>query len=62
MELQDFLFGTAAVTVMSVMDNRRHHQLQGHAPVDDEAQFDDGFSDDYVGDGLDGSDAYDDPD
>jgi len=56
MGLLDFLFGTASV--MSVMNKRGHDQPRSPAPVDDEAQFDDGYPDDYVGDGLDGTDDY----
>ena len=60
MGLLDFLLGTAVV--MSVLNTRGPRHPQGIAPVDDddEAQFDDGYIDDYVGDGLDGSDDYDD--
>ena len=57
MGLLDFLFGTAAV--INVMNKRGHNQSRGVAPADDdEAQFDDGYPDDYVGDGLDGTDDY----
>ena len=56
MGLLDFLFGTASV--MSAMNKRGHDQPRSPAPADDEAQFDDGYPDDYVGDGLDGTDDY----
>ena len=56
MGLLDFLLGTAVA--MNVMDNRGHHQTRGFAADDADAQFDDGYPDDYVGDGLDGSDDY----
>ena len=57
MGLLDFLFGTAAV--MNVMNKRGNSQPQSIATEeDDEAQFDDGYPDDYVGDGLDGADDY----
>ena len=57
MGLLDFLFGTAAV--MNVMNKRGNSQPQSIATEeDDEAQFEDGYPDDYVGDGLDGADDY----
>lgn len=57
MGLLDFLLG--AVVAMNVLDSRESDQPQGVAPDDDdEAQFDDGYPDDYVGDGLDGTDDY----
>ena len=57
MGLFDFLFGAAAV--MNVMDKPGHDQPGAPAPADDdEAQFDDGYPDDYVGAGLGGSDDY----
>ena len=52
MGLLDFLFGTASV--MSAMNKRGHDQPRGLS----DAQFDDGYPDDYVGDGLDGTDDY----
>lgn len=53
----DFLFGSAVA--MSILDTRKHDRPQSIVPNDvDEAQFDDGYPDDYVGDGLDGSDDY----
>ena len=57
MGLLDFLLGTAVV--MSVLDTRDPKRPRNITPVDaDEAQFDDGYPDDYVGDGLDGDDDY----
>ena len=58
MGLLDFLLGTAIV--MNVLDTRDPKRLRNVTPVDDdyEAQFDDGYPDDYVGDGLDGTDDY----
>ena len=58
MGLLDFLLGTAVV--MNVLDTRGPKQPRGITTVDDddEAQFDDGYPDDYVGDGLDGTDDY----
>ena len=56
MGLLDFLFGSAAA--MSILDTRKHDRPQSIVPDDDEAQFDDGYPDDYFGDGLDGSDDY----
>ena len=57
MGLLDFLFGTAAV--MNVMNKRGNSQPQSiDTEEDDEAQFDDGYPDDYVGYGLDGADDY----
>ena len=54
----DFLLGTAFV--MNVLDTRDPKRPRNVTPVDDdyEAHFDDGYSDDYVGDGLDGTDDY----
>ena len=54
----DFLLGTAIV--MNVLDTRDPKRPRNVTPVDDdyEAQFDDGYLDDYVGDGLDGTDDY----
>ena len=39
---------------------RQKNRPQDITPADDddEAQYDDGYSDDYVGDGLDGTDDY----
>lgn len=57
MGLLDFLLGTAAV--MNLIDTRPRNQSRCIVPDDDEeAQFDDGYPDDYVGDGLDGDDDY----
>ena len=58
MGLLDFLLGTAVV--MNVLNTRGPKHPQGVTPVDDddEAMFDDGYPDDYVGDGLDGDDDY----
>ena len=57
MGLLDFLFGTAIA--MNMMDTRKYDPPCSPAPADDdEAQFDDGYPDDYVGDGLDGTDDY----
>lgn len=58
MGLLDFLLGTAVV--MNILDTRDSRRPQNIAPVDDddEAQFDDGYPDDYIGDGLDGTDDY----
>lgn len=56
MGLLDFLLG--AVIAMNVLDSRESDQPQGVAPDDDEAQFDDGYPNDYVDDGLDGTDDY----
>lgn len=57
MGLLDFLFGAAIV--MNVLDTRGPHPPQEVSRVDDdEAQFDDGYPDDYVDDGLDGDDDY----
>ena len=57
MGLLDFLFGSAAAR--SILDMRKYDRPQSIVPNDvDEAQFDDGYPDDYVGDGLDGSDDY----
>jgi len=57
MGLLDFLLG--AVVAMNVLDSRESDQPQGvAADDDDEAQFDDGYSDDYVDDGRDGTDDY----
>lgn len=56
----DFLFGYAAgENMMGKMGKRKHDQPYGIVLEDDEeAQFDDGYPDDYVGDGLDGTDDY----
>lgn len=57
MGLLDFLLG--AVVAMNVTDTQDHDRPQGIVPDDDdEAQFDDGYPDDYVDDGLDGTDDY----
>ena len=58
MGLLDFLFGTAVV--MNILDTRDSKRPRNITPVDDadEAQFDDGNPDDYIGDGLDGTDDY----
>ena len=57
MGLLDFLFGSAAAR--SILDMRKYDRPQSIVPNDvDEAQFDDGYPDEYVGDGLDGSDDY----
>ena len=56
MGLLDFLLGTAVV--VNMMDARRRNRPQSIVPDDGEAQFDDGYPDDYVGDGLDGDDDY----
>jgi hypothetical protein len=54
----DFLFGAFVAT--NVLDTRDPGRPHGDLPSDDddEARFDDGYSDDYVGDGLDGDDDY----
>jgi len=54
----DFLLGAAIA--MNVLDTRDQNRPQDITPADDddEAQYDDGYSDDYVGDGLDGTDDY----
>ena len=55
MGLLGFLFVAAAA--MNVMDNGGHHNTRGFSSADDaEAQFYDGYPDDYVGDGLEGTD------
>lgn len=48
MGLLDFLLGTAVV--MNILDTRDSRRPQNIAPVDDddEAQFDDGYPDDYM--------------
>ncbi|MBO4648757.1 MAG: hypothetical protein J5806_11450 [Lentisphaeria bacterium] len=56
MGLLDFLFGTAIA--MNILDTRGPKRTRGPAPADDEAEFDDGYPDDHVGDGLDGTDDY----
>ena len=58
MGLLDFLLGTAVV--MNVLNTRGPKHPQGVTPVDDddEALFDDGYPDYYVGDGLGGDDDY----
>lgn len=57
MGLLDFLFGSAAA--MNILNTQKHDRIQSIVPDDDdEAQFDDGYPDDYVGDGLDGADDY----
>ena len=58
MGLFEFLFG--AMIIMDVMGTRKRGRSQGIGAADDEeeALFDDGWSDDYVGDGLDGEDDY----
>ncbi len=45
-----------AMDVMGSRERGRSHDID--ADDDEEAQFDDGYSDDYVGDGLDGTDDY----
>ena len=54
----DFLLGAAIA--MNVLDTHDPKQPEDVAPADndDEAQYDDGYDDDYVGDGLDGTDDY----
>ena len=54
----DFLLGAAIA--MNVLDTHDPKQLEDVTPADDddEAQYDDGYDDDYVGDGLDGTDDY----
>ena len=54
----DFLLGAAIA--MNVLDTRDPNRSQDITPADDddEAQYDDGYDDDYVGDGLDGTDDY----
>ena len=57
MGLFDFLFG--AMIAMDVMDTRKRGRSHDtDADDDEEDRFDDGDSDDYVGDGLDGEDDY----
>ena len=58
MGLLDFLFGTAIA--MNVLDSHAANRSQDGTELDDndEALFDDGYPDDYVGDGLDGEDDY----
>ena len=54
----DFLLGaTIAMNVLDTHDPKRSQDITT-ANDDDEAQYDDGYSDDYVGDGLDGTDDY----
>ena len=51
--------GLAIFHGLNAMNKRRHNRPWSPAPADDdEAQFDDGYPDDYVGDGLDGNDDY----
>ena len=54
----DFLLG--ATIAMNVLDTHDPKRPQAITPADDddEAQYDDGYDDDYVGDGLDGTDDY----
>ena len=54
----DFLLGAAIA--MNVLDTHDPKQPEDVTPTDDddEAQYDDGYDDDYVGDGLDGTDDY----
>lgn len=49
--------GLAIFHGLNAMNKRGNDQLSGLS----DAQFDDGYPDDYVGDGLDGTDGYDDP-
>ena len=57
MGLLGLLFGTIAV--MDAMNSPSQNRGQGIIPAeDDEALYDDGYPDDYVGDGLDGTDDY----
>ena len=53
-----FLLG--ASIAMNVLDSRDSNRPQGvsSSKDNDEAQYDDGYDDDYVGDGLDGDDDY----
>ena len=52
----DFLLG--ASIAMNVLDSQDSKQPEDVTPADDddEAKYDDGYDDDYVGDGLDGDD------
>ncbi len=45
---------------MTVLDSRDSDRPQGNSTSEDdgEAQYDDGYDDDYAGDGLDGKDDY----
>ncbi len=57
MGLLDLIFG--AVVVMDAMDSPPRDRGQSIIPAEDEeALYDDGYPDDYVGDGLDGTDDY----
>ena len=58
MGLLDFLFGT--VIAMNVLDSHDPNRPRNGTGLDDddEALFEDGYPDDYVGDGLDGEDDY----
>ena len=57
MGLLDLLFG--AVVVMDAADSPPQDRSQSIIPAEDEeALYDDGYPDDYVGDGLDGTDDY----
>ena len=56
MGLLDFLLGTFAT--IKIMDMLGSNRSQSIGSDNNAAQFDDGYSDDYVGDGLDGADDY----
>ena len=53
----EFLFG-AGIASGVFDDDKRDRSLDADTSDDDDARFDDGYSDDYVGDGLDGTDDY----
>ena len=50
--------GLAIFGVLGMMGRRGCGQPSDLASADNDAQFDDGYPDDYVGDGLDGTDDY----
>ena len=50
--------GLAIFHGLNAMSKRGHDHPRSPAPADDKALFDDGYPDDYVGDGLDGTDDY----
>ena len=52
----DFLLGAAIAA--EVLDTRDSDRGTPSDDDDDEARYDDGYDDDYVGDGLDGTDDY----
>ena len=54
MGLLDFLLGTFAT--IKIMDMLGSNRSQSIGSDNNAAQFDDGYPDDYVGDGLDGAD------